>query len=228
MFFQSLKLYLCSTIAALLALALVFLLCVLAQDANASETTDNATITLSNPLEIQGVIVPNALTSMFSFTLTTPINQVAAEFAKRVAMGIPVIDIAINSPGGVTDKNAMGFIAMMADARSKGIEIRCKVAELAASLAFSIFSNCTQRYATEKATLMWHSARVMVDKGEQITQYDAEALAALLKALNTKLFARLKEIVKDGEYVDLMSRHEVLWPAPVLARRFPSLVQIVN
>jgi hypothetical protein len=227
MIFQQVKMYLLGTVATLLALAVLFLL--LVTSACATELPQRPTIEMDkNALEIQGVIVPNPMTALFAFQVTTPINQVAMEFQKRVAMGLPVIDININSPGGVTDRNALGFLAMMVDARNKGTVIRCKVNQLAASLAFSIFSNCSERYATENASLLWHSARVIVEKSEQITEYDAEELARQLKALNKILFARLKEIVGDDEFVDLMSRHEVKWNALVLARRFPALLQIVH
>jgi hypothetical protein len=69
------------------------------------------------------------------------------------------IDIVIASPGGYISHGLM-FIQAMKEVKAKGITIRCVVTSLAASMAYNIFTQCSERYALPYATLLFHSPRI--------------------------------------------------------------------
>lgn len=74
------------------------------------------------------------------------------------------IDIVISSPGGSVEEGFL-FIAKMEAAKAKGAIIRCYVPDLAASMAFQIFTHCSERYALPTAFLLWHHARTQFGGG---------------------------------------------------------------
>lgn len=69
------------------------------------------------------------------------------------------IDIVISSPGGSV-AHGLYFIQAMKEVKAKGIKIRCYVPTMAASMAFTIFTQCDERYALPYARLLFHSPRV--------------------------------------------------------------------
>lgn len=69
------------------------------------------------------------------------------------------VDILIASPGG-TISYGLFFIQAMKSAQAEGVKIRCFVPELAASMAYTIFTQCSERYALPYAQLLFHSPRI--------------------------------------------------------------------
>lgn len=69
------------------------------------------------------------------------------------------IDVLIASPGGVISYG-LYFIQAMKVAQSHGVKVRCFVPQLAASMAYTIFTQCSERYALPYATLLFHSPRI--------------------------------------------------------------------
>lgn len=71
------------------------------------------------------------------------------------------VDLIINSPGGEIITGNL-FISKMEAAKANGLVIRCFVPHVAASMAFSIYMHCSERYALRNALLLWHRARMYV------------------------------------------------------------------
>lgn len=86
------------------------------------------------------------------------------------------IDIVISSPGGSISQG-LTFIKAMEDVKRKGVTIRCFVPTLAASMAFTIFTQCSERYALPFARLLFHSPRVGGSGHFTITAQGARDLA---------------------------------------------------
>jgi len=99
--------------------------------------------------------------------------------------------IIIDSPGGSV-LAGLRFIQIMDRAKAKGVEIRCIVEGMAASMAMHIFGNCSTRYAFETSLLLWHPAYVYV-RGAPITTKEAERLKTQLILLTQLLEKRLRD-----------------------------------
>ncbi len=69
------------------------------------------------------------------------------------------IDVLIASPGGVISYG-LYFIQAIKLAEAKGVKVRCFVPAMAASMAYTIFTQCTERYALPYAQLLFHPPRV--------------------------------------------------------------------
>lgn len=92
------------------------------------------------------------------------------------------IAVVINSFGGSV--MAMKFILnWIHRAKSRGVPVICIVDTVAASAAFSIFAECSERYALPYSMHLWHPVRVRVGGlfGTAVTPEVAEELADSLK-----------------------------------------------
>lgn len=69
------------------------------------------------------------------------------------------IDVLIDSPGGYIH-HGLYFIQAMKALQAQGIVIRCHVPSFAASMAYVIFTQCTERYALPYAQLLFHPPRI--------------------------------------------------------------------
>jgi ATP-dependent protease ClpP protease subunit len=126
------------------------------------------------------------------------------------------IDIVISSPGGSIAVGNL-FIDAMEMAKSRGIVIRCFTGTMAASMAFSIFAHCSERYATPNALLLYHPARVMEAPPEGLTAPQAEELYKQLKALDDGLLEFIAESTgMDIELLKATFYKEKLWTATEL------------
>lgn len=63
--------------------------------------------------------------------------------------------LVINSPGGSV-LPGMQFLQAMRIAKRRGADVNCVVPVMAASMAFQIFAECSNRYAFETSLLLWH------------------------------------------------------------------------
>ncbi len=100
------------------------------------------------------------------------------------------IDIVINSPGGSVS-HGLAFIQAMRDIKAKGIVIRCFVPTLAASMAFNIFTQCSERYVLPYSQLLFHSPRI--GGTFMITAQGARQLAVGMASLEAILVPMIAE-----------------------------------
>lgn len=99
------------------------------------------------------------------------------------------IDLIINSPGGsieVGDK----IIQATSIAKARGHKVRCAVVGMAASMAFSVLGHCSERFALDRAQLLYHPPRVFL-MGEAITSDIAASMAHYLKKEDEKVIEDL-------------------------------------
>lgn len=95
--------------------------------------------------------------------LTTEIDERTLESANQLYSLAEVsskpIDVIIDSPGGYIH-HGLYFIQAMRALQAKGIAIRCHVPRFAASMAFTIFTQCSERNALPYAQLLFHPPRI--------------------------------------------------------------------
>ena len=71
------------------------------------------------------------------------------------------IDIILASPGGDVITGSL-LIDKMEQLKLQGVNIRCVVRDVAASMAFQMLLHCSERYATPHSFLLWHPVRVFM------------------------------------------------------------------
>ena len=69
------------------------------------------------------------------------------------------IDIVISSPGGSVIAGSL-IIDKMVQLKEDGVQFRCFVRGLAASMAFQLLLFCDERYSTPHSFLLWHPVRI--------------------------------------------------------------------
>lgn len=101
------------------------------------------------------------------------------------------VDILINSPGGSIMTGEFVIDAIHA-LQARGLAVRCISVSAAASMAFSIFDACSERYALAHTQLLFHPARVMIPGfGTALTGPDAQKLADNLNHVDSILIKHL-------------------------------------
>ena len=107
------------------------------------------------------------------------------------------IYLFVNSPGGSVRAGNV-FIDAMTITKSRGIEIKCVTSIYAASMAFSILANCSDRYVLPNARLLFHPARIGIMGAFTGPEYQefADILNNLDKSLQEFLVEEL-EIDRD-------------------------------
>jgi ATP-dependent protease ClpP protease subunit len=83
------------------------------------------------------------------------------EAMEKIASKHKEIDIILSSPGGDVITGSL-LIDRMEQLKLRGINIRCVVRDVAASMAFQILLHCNERYATPHSFLLWHPVRVFM------------------------------------------------------------------
>jgi ATP-dependent Clp protease protease subunit len=71
------------------------------------------------------------------------------------------IYLVINSPGGEVITGTQ-FVSAMRVAKARGVVLKCLVPMAAASMAFIIYNECSERYALSQSLFLWHSIRSML------------------------------------------------------------------
>lgn len=159
-----------------------------------------------------------------------PIMQNSIGFATKIEQLTTVstdpIYMVINSPGGGV---TLGYLIInsMNVAKERGVRFICYSPQFAASMAFSVFAACDERYALSGTYLLWHEVRaqIMATMTPTMTSqllYDFRMIerrmvAELLSAMNvTEKFFRFHYL------------RETLWTAAELNRRVPGFVTIVD
>lgn len=100
------------------------------------------------------------------------------------------ITLIINSPGGEINTGLI-FLNYMQAAKALGTPIRCYVPLVAASLAFHILTQCSERHALTTTLLLWHRARESI-MFAQVTAPMAEALGRGLYSADEIIIRALK------------------------------------
>ncbi len=165
-----------------------------------------------------------------TITLTGPVGENAMEAAVHLldlaAKSTDDIYMVINSPGGNV-LPGMQLVQAMNIAKSRGIEIRCVVPNLAASMAFIIFANCTDRYAFNASLLLWHPMRVGTDRG--MTEEDARAAAEYMHQLSKPLL-RLQWRALGISWKLFMKHYklETMWSAEALHEVAPHFLTLIE
>ncbi len=136
------------------------------------------------------------------------------------------IDLIINSPGG-SIVAGMQILSAMQVAQARGVNIRCFVPMLAASMAFAIYAQCDERYALPYTLLLWHPGKLSSNAPmtEDTTRYSAQRLAAVEKELNTLEFEALGV---SKEFFVYHYIHETLWTAKELVMYATKFAEIVD
>lgn len=116
------------------------------------------------------------------------------------------IYLLINSPGGSVAAGHV-FIDSMRLAQKKGINIKCISTIYNASMAFSIFASCTERYALPNTSLLFHPVSTALSGrfGERRLTTIADELGKLDKDLQDFLIGSLgisKKLVMDTYYAE--------------------------
>lgn len=162
--------------------------------------------------ETRLVIIANMIEPRISLAAANTIEAHASGPADKPKLPI---DILINSPGGSV--MAGGFVLDAINlAKSRGYVVRCHTAVLAASMAFSIYNACSERYAFPNSALLFHPARVYVEGA--LGAKDAAFIAVELQALNDALIAELVGSLGMGlEEVTYAFYMEKMWTGTELA-----------
>lgn len=152
------------------------------------------------------------------------------DYANRVfelaAESSDPIYVVINSPGGSVFAG-LQFISALDQVRSQGVEVRCVVPGMAASMAFQILIHCDKRYALRYSLLLWHPVRVagfMV-----ITPDTALALYTDMAAIEALMVPELITALgmPESEFY-YHYRQETMWTAASLALAAPKFLEIVD
>lgn len=132
--------------------------------------------------------------------------------------------LIINSPGGSVIAG-MVFMQAMDMAKARGVEIKCIVPVMAASMAMHIYGNCDTRYAFSYSLLLWHPARA----GGSYSEEEAKRLAEDLRRIEAPLNERLiKALDIDPELFWKHYRWETLWTAEQLDEYCPYFMHFID
>lgn len=119
------------------------------------------------------------------------------------------ITLIINSPGGEV-LTGFFFINTLEEVKSRGINVRCIVPNMAASMAFQILVHCSERHALSRSMLLWHRVRTFLGF-RPVTAPAAAALAADLQRLDDVILRELNAAMPDSaKYVEENFENETL------------------
>lgn len=106
------------------------------------------------------------------------------------------IDIIFSSPGGDVITGSL-LIDKMEQLKLQGVNIRCVVRDVAASMAFQMLLHCSERYATPHSFLLWHPVRIFMQG--VLTADMAQVLAVQLASADEVALHDLKANVPMNE-----------------------------
>lgn len=144
------------------------LLCLLFTTNLGANTTPR--VDRANAFQIYGVISEGNLQPLGELMLRKARSLLNKPSEKRLTMlGQTIeivtpksIDLIINSPGGSVVDGTL-FINYMEQIKDSGVSIRCFTSHLVASMAFSVFAHCSERFALRGAYLLWHRASLFLE-----------------------------------------------------------------
>lgn len=134
------------------------------------------------------------------------------------------VQLIINSPGGDVVSGRM-FISYMERVKSQGVDIECFVPQAAASMAFSLLTHCTRRYALSHSFLLWHRVRAIYVG--TITAPAAAEMAADLAKLDEEVIQELTTTLQVEESAIMFHlEHETLHLATDLELMDPDFISV--
>jgi ATP-dependent protease ClpP protease subunit len=162
-------------------------------------------------VRVSGVVGMNAI------DVANKIERLSAESKED-------INLIINSPGGSVPAG-MQVVESIAVAKARGVTVRCAVTVLAASMAFSILNECSERYALNNSLLLFHPARAMIMGA--LKSEDARYIAEELDAINAELIDKLElsfgvATNAQKEWMLYHFKNETLWSAGRLVKEIPT------
>lgn len=129
------------------------------------------------------------------------------------------IDIILASPGGDVITGSL-LIDKMEQLKLQGVNIRCVVRDVAASMAFQMLLHCSERYATPHSFLLWHPVRIFMqgvltaDMAEILSYQLASADEVALHDLKANLPMNEADILWHFKNETLHQAFNLLMTAP--------------
>jgi ATP-dependent protease ClpP protease subunit len=131
-----------------------------------------------------------------------------------------LIDVVIDTPGGLYDTDAEVLLSYMDRLVANGVTVRCTVANAAYSMGAIILSHCSQRYLSPTSTVLVHAARV---RGVVANQFELETLIHTLQELDSTIWHPMRMLLADDTYFDTMFKEERRIPGMELVAKFPNV-----
>lgn len=142
----------------------------------------------------------------------------------------PVIDILLDSPGGMVFAGNV-FLNAMHIAQGRGYKLRCIVPVYAASMAFIIFAYCDERVALPNSLLLFHP----MSRGYtgRIDEAELKRLLLQMDLLNDDIDSYLKEVMgMDAQTYAHFNNQQLYFTAAQLAKKarsgFISIPKVIN
>lgn len=136
------------------------------------------------------------------------------------------VDMIISSPGGSVIVGSL-IIDRMEQLKLEGVNFRCVVRDLAASMAFQILLHCNERYATPHSFLLWHPVRIFMQA--VITADLSQSLMIQLKQADDVALHDLKaSLPMPEEQIEWHFKNETLHQAYNLLNTAPSFFKGVT
>ena len=114
------------------------------------------------------------------------LNDAFEKVREQVANGSKDVTIVIDSPGGVWDQGSKLFIDYLKYIKTEGVRTTCIVDGKAASMGLIIHSACSDRYATVKSKILWHS--IAYSGNMRLQEDTAQDLLDHMKELNREIW----------------------------------------
>lgn len=173
---------------------------------------------------VSGTILPNNQTVQAALSqLSSLVNSTANPDAE--SLNLTPVNIIIDSPGGSVLLG--GLIVQFVDTlTARGIIVNCYVPLVAASMAFTLFMHCTNRYAGNHSYLLWHRARTTVK--DNLTTLDAAAISASLALEDERVKEDIKRTLGDTDEIWTAYNNESLNTVQSVVKMSPKFLTILN
>jgi ATP-dependent protease ClpP protease subunit len=146
------------------------------------------------------------------------------------------VSIIISSPGGEVLSGVV-FINGMLALKARGISVDCYVTNMAASMAFQIYTQCSRRFALSTSFLLWHGVRTSYMG--TVTSAIASSMHSVLARIDQMIFSQLTNSLSlPGDEIQEHFDEETLWSGEQLAAdtvgflrvqsAYPEVVEVLN
>jgi ATP-dependent protease ClpP protease subunit len=202
-----------------------------ADDPAKADTTDPLAALLGLLGEIPKVLTPACLVNGCTFNIHDEIDEnMGKDFSQWIDTAkdnhVTLVNISINSPGGIVDDGYVIIHAMEASDKA-GIKSNCTVDGTGASMAFAILQSCTYRYMTSRSELMAHQEKLNIK--EHVGENDLANALAMIHADNIAIAHQCSHRmnITFAEYLDKVNNHD-WWITADEALRVGAVDQIVK
>ena len=134
------------------------------------------------------------------------------------------VTLIISSLGGEVT-SGVRLINKVLALRSKGVSVICYVQDMAASMAFQLLTQCSERHALTNSFLLWHGVRTSTQ--EPITAMVASSMSEDLKRMDDMVIRQLENslTLTSKEIMHHFDR-ETLWSGLQLHAADPAFLTI--